>query len=139
MCGAQIENVMVKLNQKNSPQCILYKLTGVDVNKINGFALYRAEAIRDCGDDTAKWPTDKHFVSWFSLSLGNKKSGDKILSSKKSGTKNRDTTLLRIASVNMGKAEMALTLSIEDCGQGSGKKKLLLPRRGKLPSYSTPS
>jgi transposase len=130
-CDKRVEKAMEKLNQKKitpdtplpkarhrtkqhhepdfAVRSALYTLTGVDLTQINGFGPYTAlRLIGECGDDMSKWATAKHFVSWLSLSPGNKVSGGKILSSKTRRTKNRATTLLRIAAVNVGKTETAL-------------------------------
>ena len=130
-CDKRVEKAMAKLNrtkitpdtplpkarhrtkQHHEPdfavRSALYTLTGVDLTQINGFGPYTAlRLIGECGDDMSKWATAKHFVSWLSLSPGNKVSGGKILSSKTGRTKNRATTLLRIAAVNVGKTETAL-------------------------------
>lgn len=130
-CDTRIEKAMERLNQKKvtphtplpkarhrtkqhhepdfAVRSALYTLTGVDLTQINGFGPYTAlRLIGECGDDMSKWATEKHFVSWLSLSPGNKVSGGKILSSKTRRTKNRATTLLRIAAVNVGKTETAL-------------------------------
>jgi len=62
----------------------LHALTGVDITGITGFGPYTALGlIGECGTDMSKWPTEKHFASWLSLSPGNKISGGKILSKSK--------------------------------------------------------
>jgi transposase len=154
-CDAQIEKVMAKLNQKKTipdtplpkarhrgkqqhepdfaVRSALYTLTGVDLTQINGFGPYTAlRLVGECGDDMAKWPTEKHFVSWLSLSPGNKKSGGKVLSSKTSRTKNRATTLLRIAAVNVGKTETALGAFYRRLAARIGKAKAVIATARKM-------
>jgi len=154
-CDARIEKAMEKLNQKkvapdiplpkarhrtkqhNEPdfavRSALYTLTGVDLTQINGFGPYTAlRLIGECGDDMSKWATEKHFVSWLSLSPGNKVSGGKILSSKTRRTKNRATTLLRIAAVNVGKTETALGAFYRRLAGRVGKAKAVTATARKL-------
>ncbi len=154
-CDAQIERVIAKLNQKKITPDIplpkarhrgkqqhepdfavrnaLYTLTGVDLTQINGFGPYTAlRLIGECGDDMAKWPTQKHFVSWLCLSPGKKKSGGKILSSKMGRTKNRATTLLRIAAVNVGKTETALGAFYRRLAARIGKAKAVIATARKM-------
>jgi transposase len=154
-CDAQIEKVMATLNQEKvtpdiplpkarhrtkqrhepdfAVRSTLYTLTGVDLTQINGFGPYTAlRLIGECGDDMTKWPTEKHFVSWLSLSPGNKKSGGKILSSRTGRTKNRATTLLRIAAVNVGKTETALGAFYRRLAARIGKAKAVIATARKM-------
>lgn len=154
-CDAQIEKAMAKLNyKKTSPRepiskarhrtkqrhepdfalrAALYTLTGVDLTQINGFGPYTAlRMIGECGDDMSKWAAEKHFVSWLSLSPGNKISGGKVLSSKTRRTKNRATTLLRIAAVNIGKTETALGAFYRRLAARVGKAKAVTATARKL-------
>jgi len=111
----------------------LYTLTGVDLTQINGFGPYTAlRMIGECGDDMSKWATEKHFVSWLSLSPGNKVSGGKVLSSKTMRTKNRATTLVRIAAVNIGKTETALGAFYRRLAARVGKAKAVTATARKL-------
>lgn len=111
----------------------LYTLTGVDLTQINGFGPYTAlRLVGECGDDMSKWPTEKHFTSWLSLSPGNKKSGGKVLSSKTGRTKNRATTLLRIAAVNVGKTETALGAFYRRLAARIGKAKAVIATARKM-------
>jgi len=154
-CDVQIEKVMAKLNQNRTSSGVpmpkarhrtkqphepdfgvrsaLYTLTGVDLTQINGFGPYTAlRLIGECGDNMAKWPTEKHFVSWLSLSPGNKKSGGKILLNKTGRTKNRATTLLRIAAVNVGKTETALGAFYRRLAARVGKAKAVTATARKM-------
>ncbi|MFA6412218.1 MAG: IS110 family transposase [Syntrophales bacterium] len=154
-CDTRIEKAMEKLNQKKvtpdtplpkarhrtkqhhepdfAVRSALYTLTGVDLTQINGFGPYTAlRMIGECGDDMSKWATEKHFASWLSLSPGNKVSGGKILSSKTRRTKNRATTLLRIAAVNVGKTETALGAFYRRLAGRVGKAKAVTATARKL-------
>jgi transposase len=154
-CDREIEKAVARLNQaKRSPDAplpkprrrikqhhqpdfavrdALYTLTGVDLTQITGFGPYTAlRLIGECGDDMSKWPTEKHFASWLSLSPGNKISGGKLLSSKTGRTKNRATTLLRIAAVNVGKTETALGAFYRRLAARAGKAKAVTATARKL-------
>jgi transposase len=154
-CDRQIEKTMAKLNQKKTPPDVplskarhrtrqhhepdfalrsaLYTLTRVDLTQINGIGPYTAlRLIGECGDDMSKWATEKHFASWLSLSPGNKVSGGKILSSKTRRTKNRATTLLRIAAVNVGKTETALGAFYRRLAARVGKAKAVTATARKM-------
>ena len=61
-----------KRNQKNAPrfdvQGQLYRMTGVDLTRIDGVDAYTAlKVISEIGTDMAKWPSAKHFASWLGL------------------------------------------------------------------------
>jgi transposase len=154
-CDLQIEQTLAELNQKktapkqpigkarhrtkqhNEPdfalRSALYTLTGVDLTRINGFGPYTAlRLIGECGDDMSKWPTARHFVSWLSLSPGNKISGGKVLSNKTRRTKNHASTLLRIAAVNVGKTETALGAFYRRLAARVGKAKAVTATARKL-------
>jgi transposase len=154
-CDTRIEKAIAKLNQeKVTPDTplpkarhrtkqhhepdfalrdTLYTLTGVDLTQVTGFGPYTVlRLIAECGDDMSKWPTEKHFVSWLSLSPGNKVSGGKILSSKTRRTTNRATTLLRIAAVNVGKTETALGAFYRRLAARVGKAKAVTATARKL-------
>ena len=58
-----------KRNQKNAPrfdvQGQLYRMTGVDLTRIDGVEAYTAlKVISEIGADMTKWPSAKHFASW---------------------------------------------------------------------------
>ena len=60
-------------NQKNAPpfdvQGHLYRMTGVDLTRIDGVDAYTAlKVISEVGTDMTKWPSAKHFASWLGLS-----------------------------------------------------------------------
>jgi transposase len=50
---------------------LLYQLTGMDLTQIHGIGPSVALAlIAECGTDLSRWPTEKHFTSWLTLSPG---------------------------------------------------------------------
>lgn len=154
-CDQEIEKALAALNsdknppseplpkarrtqkQKNEPGVpireMLYTLTGVDSTQINGIGPYTTlRLVAECGTDMAKWPTSKHFTSWLTLSPGNKISGGKVLSSRTRRTKNRATTLLRIAAVNIGKTQTALGAFYRRLAARVGKAKAVTATARKL-------
>ena len=76
-----------KRNQKNAPrfdvQGQLYRMTGVDLTRIDGVDAYTAlKVISEIGADMTKWPSAKHFSSWLGLSPNNRITGGRVISSK---------------------------------------------------------
>ncbi|MGA3118472.1 MAG: IS110 family transposase [Syntrophobacteraceae bacterium] len=111
----------------------LFTLTGVDATQISGIGPHIAlRLVSECGTDMTKWPTSKHFTSWLTLSPGNKISGGKVLSSRTRRTKNRATTLLRIAAVNIGKTQTALGAFYRRLAAKVGKAKAVTATARKL-------
>jgi transposase len=154
-CDKEIEKAVAKLNyEKKAPNTplpkprrrqqqrhepdfavrdALYTLTGVDLTQITGFGPYTAlRLIGECGHDMSKWPSEKHFASWLSLSPGNKISGGKILSHKTRPSANRVSALLRIAAVNVGKTDTALGAFYRRLAARVGKAKAVTATARKL-------
>jgi transposase len=154
-CDREIEQALARLNQKkacpdtalpkarhrkkqhNEPDFAvreaLYAHTGVDLTQIHGFGPYTAlRLIGECGADMSKWPTEKHFVSWLSLSPKNKISGGKVLSSRTGRSRNRASTLLRIAAVNVGKTDTAIGAFYRRLAARVGKAKAVTATARKL-------
>ena len=76
-----------KRNQKNAPrfdvQSQLYRMTGVDLTRIDGIDGFTAlKVISEVGTDMTKWPSAKHFASWLGLSPNNRITGGKVISSR---------------------------------------------------------
>ena len=62
-----------KRNQKNAPgfdvQSHLYRITGVDLTRIDGVDGFTAlKVVSEVGTDMTRWPSAKHFASWLGLS-----------------------------------------------------------------------
>ena len=69
-----------KRNQKNAPrfdaQGQLYRMTGVDLTRIDGVDAYTAlKVVSEIGTGMTKWPSAKHFASWLGLSPNNRITG----------------------------------------------------------------
>lgn len=61
----------------------LFKITGVDLTRINGIDSPTAlSIISETGIDMTSWRNEKHFASWLGLCPCNKITGGKVLSSK---------------------------------------------------------
>src|SRR6202521_4967660 len=88
---------------------LLFALLGKDITQINGLGPYLSlKLIAECGDDLSAWPSAKHFTSWLGLAPSNKISGGKVLSSRTRRCGNRDSALLRLAAVTVGRTDTAL-------------------------------
>ena len=92
-----------KRNQKNAPrfdvQGQLYRMTGVDLTRIDGVDAYTAlKVISEIGTDMTKWPSAKHFASWLGLSPNNRITGGRVISSKTKPSASRAAAALRLAA-----------------------------------------
>ena len=102
-----------KRNQKNAPrfdvQGHLYRMTGVDLTRIDGVDAYTAlKVISEIGTDMTKWSTAKHFASWLGLSPNNRVTGGKVMSSKTKASGNRAAAALRLAANALHRSNSAL-------------------------------
>ena len=102
-----------KRNQKNTPrfdvQGQLYRMTGVDLTRIDGVDAYTAlKVISEIGADMTKWPSAKHFASWLGLSPNNRITGGKVMSSKTKASANRAAAALRLAANALHRSGSAL-------------------------------
>lgn len=126
-----------KSNVKHEPdfdvRTALYRMLGVDLSQIDGFAPYTVlRLVGECGDDMTKWPTEKHFTSWLSLAPGNKISGGRVLSSRTRRSSNRTAALLRLIAVSVGKTQTALGAFYRRLGARIGKAKAVTATARKL-------
>ena len=100
-------------NQKNAPrfdvQSHLYRMTGVDLTRIDGVDSYTAlKVISEVGTDMTKWPSAKHFASWLGLSPNNRITGGRVISSKTKASANRAAAALRLAANALHRSDSAL-------------------------------
>ena len=87
----------------------LYRVTGVDLTRIDGIAETTALTILgEIGLDMTLWPSEKHFASWLGLCPGNKISGGKRLSGRTKPCANRAATALRVAAQSLYHSHSAL-------------------------------
>ena len=102
-----------KRNQKNTPrfdvQGQLYRMTGVDLTRIDGVDAYTTlKVISEIGADMTKWPSAKHFASWLGLSPNNRITGGRVMSSKTKPSANRAAAALRLAANALHRSDSAL-------------------------------
>lgn len=98
---------------KNEPEfdlrMSLYKLTGVDLTRIDGLeALTVQQIITETGVDMSRWPTVKHFASWLTLAPHNDISGGVVLKSRTLKSKNRAAQAFRMAAQSVGRSQSAI-------------------------------
>lgn len=102
-----------KKRQHNAPnfdlQSYLYRMTGVDLTKIDGIDGYTAlKVISEIGLDLTRWPTAKHFASWLGLCPGSKITGGKVKSSRSKPSANPAAAALRLAANSLHRSNSAL-------------------------------
>ena len=102
-----------KRYQGNAPrfdvQSHLYRMTGVDLTRIDGVDGYTAlKVISEVGTDMTKWPSAKHFASWLGLSPHNRITGGRVMSSKTKPSANRVAAALRLAANALHRSNSAL-------------------------------
>ena len=102
-----------KRNQKNAPrfdvQTHLYRMTGVDLTRIDGIDGFTAlKVISEIGTDMTKWPSAKHFASWLGLSPHNRITGGRVISSKTKPSANHAAAALRLAANALHRSDSAL-------------------------------
>ena len=102
-----------KRNQKNAPrfdvQSQLYRMTGVDLTRIDGVDGFTAlKVVSEVGTDMTKWPSAKHFASWLGLSPHNRITGGRVISSKTKASANRAAAALRLAANALHRSDSAL-------------------------------
>ena len=81
--------------------CRLYlkSICGVDLCAVDGFeASTVITLLAEVGTDLSKFPTPKHFVSWLRLCPNPKKTGGKVIGSKKNTTSNRASNAFRLCA-----------------------------------------
>ena len=102
-----------KRNQKNAPrfdvQSQLYRMTGVDLTRIDGVDGFTAlKVVSEVGTEMSRWPTAKHFASWLGLSPNNRITGGRVISSKTKASANRAAAALRLAANALHRSDSAL-------------------------------
>ncbi len=87
----------------------LYRITGVDLTRIDGVNVQTAQTIiSEIGVEMSRWKSEKQFASWLGLCPDNRISGGKVL---KRGTRhvvNRAATALRLAAWGLLRSQSAL-------------------------------
>ena len=154
-CDAQIERALQMLcadkvepseplakprhrtKQTNAPKFdargLLYQLIGMDLTRIHGIGPSVALAlIAECGTDMSRWPTEKHFASWLTLSPGCKISGGKVLFSRTRKSNSRVAARLRLVATTVGRTETALGAFYRRLAARIGKAKALTATARKI-------
>ncbi|MFZ0964481.1 MAG: IS110 family transposase, partial [Terriglobia bacterium] len=89
----------------------VYTMTGMDLTTVDGLdANTILIVISEIGLDMSRWPTEKHFASWLSLSPGVNKTGGRTQSTngRTRPSSNRAAAALRMAAYTLLRAECAL-------------------------------
>lgn len=87
----------------------LYRMTGVDLTKVNGLdSLTALKVVSEIGLDMGRWPTAKHFASWLGLSPGSKISGGKVISTRTKKCASRAAHYLRLAAYSLHNSKSAI-------------------------------
>src|SRR5450756_2768510 len=112
---------------------LLHQLTGIDLTQIHGIGPSVAlELVAECGTDLSRWPTEKHFTSWLTLSPGCKISGGKVLSSHTRKSNNRIAARLRLVATAVGRTDTALGAFYRRLAARIGKAKALTATARKI-------
>lgn len=86
-----------------------WKLTGVDLFKINGLGSETIlRLLSEVGVDISAFPTEKHFASWLCLSPNRRISGGRVLSSRTKASNNRAAAAFRQAAVSVQRSPSEL-------------------------------
>lgn len=123
--------------QDNAPRfeirSLLHRVTGADLTQIDSIGPFAAlRLVSEIGTDMSRWPSEKHFVSWLTLSPSNKISGDRILSSRTRPSANRAAALLRLCAVTVGRSQTALGAFYRRLAYRVGKAKAVTATARKL-------
>jgi hypothetical protein len=111
----------------------LYQITGADLSQLDGIGPYNAlRLIAEIGTDMTRWPTEKHFTSWLTLSPENKVSGGRLLSSRTRPSANRAAAILRLAVFTLGRWQTALGAFYRRLSVRIGKAKAITATARKL-------
>ena len=80
----------------------LYRLLGVDLTAVPGISsLTSFTVLSEIGTEMSKFPSSPAFTSWLAICPNNRKSGDRLLSTKTRRTKNRINHALRVAAQSL--------------------------------------
>lgn len=87
----------------------LYRITGVDLTRINGINAVTAQTIiSEIGLDMSKWKTEKNFASWLGLCPDHRITGGQILDRRTRHVINRARTALQFSASTLLKSKSAL-------------------------------
>jgi transposase len=87
----------------------LYRMTGIDLTRIDGFDVLTVQAIlSEVGVDMSKWPTERHFCSWLTLCPNNKITGGQVKSTRTRRSASRAAQAFRLAAQSLKRSQTAL-------------------------------
>jgi transposase len=105
----------------------------VDLTQLPGIGAYSAlKLISEIGLDMSRWPSEKHFASWLSVSPQNQISGGKLLRTRTQPSANRAAKILRMAAMSLGRSDHALAAFYRRMGARVGKAKAITATARKL-------
>lgn len=106
---------------------------GVDPTELPGIGPYGAlKLVSEVGLDLTRWPSEKHFAAWLTLSPNAKISGGKLLSSKTQPSANRAARIFRMAAMSLGRSDHALGAFYRRLAIRIGKAKAITATARKL-------
>jgi len=106
---------------------------GVDLTQLPGIGAYSAlKLISEIGLDMSRWPSEKHFASWLTVSPQNQISGGKLLRTRTQPSANRAAKILRMAAMSLGRSDHALAAFYRRLGARVGKTKAIIATARKL-------
>jgi transposase len=112
----------------------LFALTaGVDVTQLPGISPYNGlKLLSEVGTDMTRFKTDKHFVSWLTLSPHVNASGGRVLSSHTRPSASRAAHIFRLAALSLGRSDTALGAFYRRIAARIGKPKAITATARKL-------
>ncbi len=106
---------------------------GIDLTDLPGIGPYGAlKLLSEVGLDMTRWPTEKHFASWLTLSPNAKISGGRLLASRTQPSANRAARIFRIAIMSLGRSDHALGAFYRRMALRIGKAKAITATARKL-------
>ena len=103
------------------------------MTQIHAIGPYTAlRLVSEIGTDMRRWPSEKHFTAWLTLSPKNKISGGKILSSKTMPSTNRAAAMLRMCAMSVGRTSTALGAYYRRLAYRVGKAKAITATARKI-------
>jgi transposase len=123
--------------RKNQPhfdlRAELVRITGIDLTQIDGISdLSAMTAIAESDIEVDRFPTEKHFASWLTLSPNNRKTGGAIRSTRTRRSANRLAAALRVAAQSLARSKSALGAFLRRLAARIGMPKAITATARKL-------
>jgi transposase len=111
--GTSLQPNRQQKRRKNQPhfdvQGELIRIAGINLTQIDGISSLTAmTVIAESDIDVDRFPTEKHYVSWLTLSPNNRKTGGAIRSTHTRQSANRLAAALRVAAQSLWRSKSAL-------------------------------